>query len=191
MNFDFSQTLTISLTLFAVIDILGSIPIIIDLRRKLGHIQSEKATLVSGLIMISFLFLGEEILKLIHLDLASFAIAGAIVMFLLALEMILNIEIFKGDEDDKAGEIVPIAFPLIAGSGTLTTIISLRAEFDMLNIILGVLINLAFVYLVLKTTNRIERILGVGGINVMRRVFGIILLAIAVKLFLGNLSSVS
>ena len=136
MNFDFSQTLTISLTLFAVIDILGSIPIIIDLRRKLGHIQSEKATLVSGLIMIAFLFLGEEILKLIHLDLASFAIAGAIVMFLLALEMILNIEIFKGDEDDKAGEIVPIAFPLIAGSGTLTTIISLRAEFDMLNIIL-------------------------------------------------------
>lgn len=191
MNVDISQVITISLTLFAVIDILGSVPIIIDLRKKLGHIQSEKATIVSGVIMIAFLFLGERILNLIHLDIPSFAIAGAIVMFLLALEMILNIEIFKSDGEDAAGEIVPIAFPLIAGSGTLTTIISIRAEFELINVILGILINLAFVYVVLKTTSKIERILGQGGINVMRRIFGIILLAISVKLFLGNLHLVN
>ncbi|MCT4664851.1 MAG: MarC family protein [Flavobacteriales bacterium] len=187
---NFSEIITISLTLFAVIDILGSVPIIIDLRTKMGHIQSEKATLVSGGIMIAFLFLGEKILKLIHLDIPSFAIAGAIVMFFLALEMILNIEIFKEDGESRTGEIVPIAFPLIAGSGTLTTLISLRAEFDMINIIFGVLINLAFVYLVLKTTKKLERLLGKGGIDVMRRIFGIILMAIAVKLFLGNLKIV-
>lgn len=187
---NFSEIITISLTLFAVIDILGSVPIIIDLRTKMGHIQSEKATLVSGGIMIAFLFLGEKILKLIHLDIPSFAIAGAIVMFFLALEMILNIEIFKEDGESRTGEIVPIAFPLIAGSGTLTTLISLRAEFEMINIIFGVLINLAFVYLVLKTTKKLERLLGKGGIDVMRRIFGIILMAIAVKLFLGNLKIV-
>jgi multiple antibiotic resistance protein len=185
-----SEIVTIGLTLFAVIDILGSVPIIIDLRKKLGHIQSEKAALVSGVIMILFLFLGEEILKLIHLDIPSFAIAGAIVMFILALEMILGIEIFKSDENEKTGEIVPIAFPLIAGSGTLTTLISLRSEFGLINIVIGVLINLLFVYIVLKTTGKIERLLGNGGINVMRRIFGIILLAISVKLFLGSLKTI-
>lgn len=180
--------ITISLTLFAVIDILGSIPIIVDLRTKLGHIQSEKATMVSGVLMILFLFMGETLLGFLGLDVPSFAIAGAIIMFFLALEMILNIEIFKSTDDDKGvGSIIPIAFPLIAGSGTLTTIVSLRADYAMVNIIAGILLNLAFVYLVLKTTARIERLLGKGGINILRRVFGIILLAIAVKLFKGNI----
>lgn len=179
---NFGDILTVTLTLFAVIDVLGSIPIIVGLKAKMGHIQSEKATLVAGVIMVLFLFLGEQILNLIGIDIASFALAGAFVIFLLALEMILNIELFKSDENDTSGSIVPIAFPLIAGSGTLTTIISLRSSYSVNNIIVGVLINLVFVYLVLKSTGKIERLLGKGGINVLRRVFGIILLAIAIKL---------
>lgn len=191
MGFNFAEMLTISLTLFAVIDILGSVPIIIDLRSKWGHVQSEKATLVSGGLMIAFLFLGEQILQFIGLDVSSFAIAGAIVMFLLALEMILNIEIFRSDKEDesagKSGSIVPVAFPLIAGSGTLTTIISLRADYAIINVVLGIVINLALVYIVLKTTGKLEKLLGNGGINVLRRVFGIILLAIAIKIFKANM----
>ena len=179
---NFNDILTVTLTLFAVIDVLGSIPIILGLKAKTGYIQSEKATLVAGLIMVLFLFLGEQILNLIGIDVASFALAGAFIIFLLALEMILNIELFKSDENDTSGSIVPIAFPLIAGSGTLTTIISLRSSYSINNIIVGVLINLFFVYLVLKSTGKIERLLGKGGINVLRRVFGIILLAIAIKL---------
>tara|TARA_B110000438_G_scaffold283029_2_gene310627 strand:+ start:66 stop:629 length:564 start_codon:yes stop_codon:yes gene_type:complete len=179
---NFNDVLTVTLTLFAVIDILGSIPIILGLKAKMGHIQSEKATLVAGVIMILFLFVGERILNLIGIDVASFALAGAFVIFLLALEMILNIELFKSDEDDTSGSIVPIAFPLIAGSGTLTTLISLRSTYSINDIVVGVVVNLLFVYLVLKSTVKIERILGKGGINVLRRVFGIILLAIAIKL---------
>tara|TARA_B110000977_G_scaffold197355_1_gene279706 strand:+ start:1564 stop:2127 length:564 start_codon:yes stop_codon:yes gene_type:complete len=179
---NFNDILTVTLTLFAVIDVLGSIPIILGLKAKTGYIQSEKATLVAGIIMVLFLFLGEQILNLIGIDVASFALAGAFIIFLLALEMILNIELFKSDENDTSGSIVPIAFPLIAGSGTLTTIISLRSSYSINNIIVGVLINLFFVYLVLKSTGKIERLLGKGGINVLRRVFGIILLAIAIKL---------
>ena len=179
---NFGDILTVTLTLFAVIDVLGSIPIILGLKAKTGYIQSEKATLVAGIIMVLFLFLGEQILNLIGIDVASFALAGAFIIFLLALEMILNIELFKSDENDTSGSIVPIAFPLIAGSGTLTTIISLRSSYSINNIIVGVLINLFFVYLVLKSTGKIERLLGKGGINVLRRVFGIILLAIAIKL---------
>ena len=148
----------------------------------MGHIQSGKATLVAGVIMILFLFLGEKILNLIGIDIASFALAGAFVIFLLALEMILNIELFKSDEGDTSGSIVPIAFPLIAGSGTLTTLISLRSTYTINDIVIGVIVNLLFVYLVLKSTGKIERLLGKGGINVLRRVFGIILLAIAIKL---------
>jgi multiple antibiotic resistance protein len=178
---NFSDILTVTLTLFAVIDILGSIPIIIGLKAKMGHVQSEKATLVAGVIMILFLFLGERILNLIGIDIASFALAGAFVIFLLALEMILNIELFKSD-DDTSGSIVPIAFPLIAGSGTLTTLISLRSTYSINDIVVGVIVNLLFVYIVLKSTGKLERLLGKGGINVLRRVFGIILLAIAIKL---------
>jgi len=179
---NFNDVLTVTLTLFAVIDILGSIPIIIGMRSKMGHIQSEKATLVAGTIMILFLFVGERILSLIGIDVASFALAGAFVIFLLALEMILNIELFKADEGDTSGSIVPIAFPIIAGSGTLTTIISLRSTYSINDLVIGISVNLIFVYLILKSTGKIERILGKGGINVLRRVFGIILLAIAIKL---------
>tara|TARA_X000000950_G_C13848924_1_gene633595 strand:+ start:243 stop:806 length:564 start_codon:yes stop_codon:yes gene_type:complete len=179
---NFNDVLTVTLTLFAVIDILGSIPIIIGMRSKMGHIQSEKATLVAGVIMILFLFVGERILSLIGIDVASFALAGAFVIFLLALEMILNIELFKADEGDTSGSIVPIAFPIIAGSGTLTTIISLRSTYSINDLVIGISVNLIFVYLILKSTGKIERILGKGGINVLRRVFGIILLAIAIKL---------
>ena len=179
---NFNDVLTVTLTLFAVIDILGSIPIIIGMRSKMGHIQSEKATIVAGIIMILFLFVGERILSLIGIDVASFALAGAFVIFLLALEMILNIELFKADEGDTSGSIVPIAFPIIAGSGTLTTIISLRSTYSINDLVIGIAINLIFVYLILKSTGKIERILGKGGINVLRRVFGIILLAIAIKL---------
>ncbi len=179
---NFSDVLTVTLTLFAVIDILGSIPIIVGLKSKMGYIQSEKATLVAGVIMILFLFVGERILSLIGIDLASFALAGAFVIFLLALEMILNIELFKSDEGDTSGSIVPIAFPLIAGSGTLTTLISLRSTYSINDIVVGVVVNLLFVYLVLKSTGKLERLLGRGGINVLRRVFGIVLLAIAIKL---------
>ena len=179
---NFGNILTVTLTIFAVIDILGSIPIIVGLKAKMGHIQSEKATIIAGIIMILFLFLGERILNLIGIDINSFALAGAFVIFLLALEMILNIELFKSDEGDTSGSIVPIAFPLIAGSGTLTTLISLRSTYSINDIIIGVIVNLVFVYIVLKSTGKLERLLGQGGINVLRRVFGIILLAIAIKL---------
>ena len=179
---NFGNILTVTLTIFAVIDMLGSIPIMVGLKAKMGHIQAEKATIVAGVIMILFLFLGERILNLIGIDINSFALAGAFVIFLLALEMILNIELFKSDEGDTSGSIVPIAFPLIAGSGTLTTLISLRSTYSINDIIIGVIVNLVFVYIVLKSTGKLERLLGQGGINVLRRVFGIILLAIAIKL---------
>lgn len=179
---NFNDTLTITLTLFAVIDILGSIPIILSLKAKMGHLESGKATIVAGILMIVFLFVGEQLLALIGIDVASFALAGAFVIFLLALEMILNIELFKSDNNDTSGSIVPIAFPLIAGSGTLTTLISLRSSYSFNEIVVGIILNLIFVYLILKSTGKIEGLLGKGGINVLRRVFGIILLAIAIKL---------
>lgn len=182
MVFNLSDILTVSLTLFAVIDILGAIPIILGLRQKMGRIESEKATLVSAFIMILFLYLGKSLLNLIGLDTASFAIAGAIVIFLLGLEMVLNVEFFKSDASNAAGSIVPIAFPLIAGSGTLTTILSLRSAYTHWDILAGLIINLIFVYIVLKTTGQIERLLGSAGIAILRKVFGIILLAIAIKL---------
>ena len=174
------------LILFAVIDIPGSIPIIVSLRKKVGHVQSEKATIVAGIIMIVFLFVGESILNLLGVDVQSFAIAGSFVIFFLALEMILGITLYK-EESPSTASIVPIAFPLIAGAGSMTSLVSLQAEFDNINIIIAIVANMIVVYAVLKNTERLERILGPGGLSVLRKVFGIILLAIAVKLFFTNL----
>jgi multiple antibiotic resistance protein len=182
MNFNFKEIATITMILFAVIDVIGSLPVLLDLQGKVGKIQSEKATLVSGAIMIVFLFVGEQILNLIGIDKNSFAIAGSFIIFFLALEMILGIKFYK-EETASTASVVPIAFPLIAGTGTLTTLLSIRATYAAENIIVAILINLVFVYAVLKNTYRLEKILGVGGINILRKVFGIILLAIAVKLF--------
>lgn len=185
---DAKQIFTAGMILFAVIDIIGNIPIIIDLRKKVGHIQSEKASVVAGIIMIVFLFVGKEILNLIGIDVNSFAVAGAFILFFLALEMILGITLYKDDEPETAS-IVPLAFPLIAGAGTLTTLVSLQAEYEAVNIIVAILINIIFVYLVLKSSTKIERVLGSQGISVIRKVFGVILLAIAVKLFATNIQS--
>lgn len=183
--FDWKEILTISMILFAVIDIVGSIPIIVDLRSKVGHIQSEKATLVAAIIMIAFLFVGEEILKLIGIDANSFAVAGSFVLFFLALEMILGIRLYKEDNPTTAS-IVPIAFPLIAGAGTMTTLLSLRAEYEKINIIVAILINIVLVYGVLKASGKIEKLLGANGLGIIRKIFGVILLAISVKLFAAN-----
>ena len=184
--FDFKEISTASMVLFAVIDIIGSIPIIIQLRQKLGHIQSEKASIVSLLIMIAFLYLGEEILQLIGIDINSFAIAGSFILFFLSLELILGIQIYR-DEMPTSASIVPLAFPLIAGAGSMTSLISLRAEYEVQNIIVAIVLNIIMVYAVLKTTKQIEKLIGQTGIAVIRKVFGIILLAIAVKLFRSNL----
>ena len=184
--FSFREILSVTLILFSVIDILGSIPIVISLRQKVGHVQSGKATLVSGVLMIAFLYLGESILGLFGVDISSFAIAGALVMFIIGMEMILGVEFFKHEQVDgssSSSSIVPLAFPLIAGAGTMTTLISLRAEYSLPNILVGIVVNLLFVYLVLKTTNWLERKLGKAGLNILRKVFGIILLSIAIKLF--------
>ena len=186
-HFNFKEILTASMVLFAVIDIVGSVPIIISLRNKVGHIQSEKASIVAGIIMVAFLFIGEEILNLIGIDVNSFAVAGALVIFFLAIEMILCITLYKDDEPESAS-IVPIAFPLIAGAGTITTLLSLRAEYHVENIIIAIVVNIIFVYLVLKSSKRIERVLGKNGLSVIRKVFGVILLAIAVKLFAANIN---
>ena len=186
MGFNINDALSAFLILFAVIDIPGSIPIIVSLRKKVGHVQSEKATIVAGIIMIVFLFVGESILNLLGVDVQSFAIAGSFVIFFLALEMILGITLYK-EESPSTASIVPIAFPLIAGAGSMTSLVSLQAEFDNINIIIAIVANMIVVYAVLKNTERLERILGPGGLSVLRKVFGIILLAIAVKLFFTNL----
>lgn len=187
-TFNFKEVFAASMVLFAVIDIIGSIPIIIDLRKKAGHIQSEKASVVAGILMILFLFLGKEILNLIGIDVNSFAVAGAFILFFLALEMILGITLYK-DESPESASIVPLAFPLIAGAGTLTSLLSLRAEYETLNIIVAIIINIIFVFIVLKFSGKIEKVLGSQGINVIRKIFGVILLAIAVKLFTANIQS--
>lgn len=188
MNLDFKEMITVGMVLFAVIDIVGSIPIIIDLRSKHGHIESEKASLVAGIIMIVFLFVGEEILNLIGIDVNSFAVAGSFVLFFLALEMILGIRIYK-DEEASSASIVPIAFPLIAGAGTMTTLLSLRAQFQTVNIIIGIVLNIILVYAVLKSSSKIEKMLGKNGLGVVRKTFGVVLLAIAVKLFASNVKA--
>src|ERR1051325_1312393 len=183
MNFDFKEIATITMILFAVIDVLGALPVLIDVKAKVGKIESEKATLVSGAIMIVFLFLGKSILELIGITVSDFAVAGSFILFFIAFEMILGIKFFK-DDSSATASIVPIAFPMIAGTGTLTALVSLRAEYTHVeNIIAAILINLLFVYIVLRNTYRLEKLLGPGGINILRKVFGVILLAIAVKLF--------
>lgn len=188
MNLDLREIATASMILFAVIDIIGSIPIIIDLRKKAGHIQSEKATIVAGILMIVFLFVGKEILNLIGIDVNSFAVAGSFILFFLALEMILGITLYKDDAPETTA-VVPLAFPLIAGAGTMTTLLSLRAEYHTINIVASILVNIIIVYIVLKSSGKMERFLGKQGINVIRKIFGVILLAIAVKLFATNIQS--
>ncbi|MDQ3290699.1 MAG: MarC family protein [Bacteroidota bacterium] len=185
--FNFKEILSVTLILFAIIDILGSIPIIIELRKREGVIQSEKATMVAGVIMIIFLFLGQEILKLFGLDFESFALAGAIILFLIGMEMVLGIHLFQSNPNSKTGSIVPLAFPLIVGAGTLTTLLSLRAAYSLANILVGIVINLIFVYIVLKSSSWLERKLGDSGSDILRKVFGVILLAIAIKLFKSNI----
>jgi multiple antibiotic resistance protein len=187
MQFSFSEILSTTMVLFAIIDILGSIPIIIELRKKAGHIQSEKAAIVATGLMIIFLFAGKSLLNVIGIDVSSFAIAGSFVIFAIAMEMVLGLTIFKHDADSSAStSIVPLAFPLIAGAGTMTTLLSLKTEYATQNIIVGILLNMLFVYFVLKNTNRLEKVLGQTGLNILRKAFGIILLAIAIKLFRSN-----
>ncbi|WP_131535757.1 MarC family protein [Pedobacter nototheniae] len=185
MKFNFSQILSTTMVLFAIIDILGAIPVVIELRRKAGHIESEKAALVATGLMILFLFVGESLLKVIGLDVESFAIAGSFVIFFIAMEMVLGLTIFK-EEAPETVSIVPLAFPLIAGAGTMTTLLSLKTEYDTQNILVGILLNMLFVYFVLKNTNRLEKLFGKSGLNVLRKAFGVILLAIAIKLFRNN-----
>jgi len=184
------DVLTISFTLFAVIDMLGSIPVLITLREKLGgHIKSTQATVASGALMVLFLFLGQEFLNLLGLDVRSFAVAGSIVIFIIGLEMVLGLEFFKPDNNPKSGSVVPIAFPLIAGSGTLTTIMSLKANYNDINILIAILINLVVIYIVLKSLKWFSRVLGPSGLIVVRKFFGVILLAIAVKIFGTNIQN--
>lgn len=188
MSLNIKEILTAFMVLFAVIDIVGNIPIIIDLRKKAGHIQSGKASVIAGIIMIVFLFLGDSILKLIGIDVHSFAVAGAFILFFIALEMILGITLYKQEEGSPMNaSVFPLAFPLIAGPGSLTTLLSLKSEFHTENIIIAVIVNVVVIYLVLKTSNRIERFIGQNGIDIIRKVFGVVLLAIAVKLFTSNI----
>jgi len=183
--FDIKEVLTATMVLFAVIDIVGSIPIIVSLKQKFGKIEARKASIVAGLLMIGFLYVGNNILKLIGVDVNSFAIAGAFVIFIIAVEMILGIEIQKTGES-KSASIVPIAFPLIAGAGTLTTTLSLKAEYHDINLVLAIILNTIIVYIVLKSANWLEKKLGDGTLGVLKKVFGIILLAISIKLFTAN-----
>lgn len=189
MNFDFKEIITAFMVLFAVIDIIGNIPIVIDLRKKSGHIQSGKASLIAGIIMIVFLFLGKSLLNVIGVDVNSFAVAGSFILFFIALEMTLGITLYKDDGSSMTATVFPLAFPLIAGPGSLTTLLSLRAEFSIENIIVAVLCNVVVIYIVLKTSSKIERIIGANGIAIIRKIFGVILLAIAVKLFAQNIKA--
>ncbi|WP_345226419.1 MarC family protein [Hymenobacter koreensis] len=185
--FSLKEISSVTLTLFAIIDILGSIPIIIQIRQREGKINSEKATIVAGLLMVVFLFLGQSILSLFGVDFQSFALAGALIIFLIGMEMVLGIELFRHNPlASGSGSIVPLAFPLIVGAGTMTTLLSLRAAYSLPNVLVGIFFNLVFVYLVLKSSSWIERKLGKAGEDILRRVFGVILLAIAIKLFKQN-----
>ncbi|NSW45204.1 MAG: MarC family protein [Bacteroidales bacterium] len=184
-HFSIKEIFSVFMVLFAVIDITGSIPIIINLKTKYGKVQAGKASLVSYIIMLAFFFFGESLLGIFGVDIYSFAIAGSFVVFVLALEMVLDIEIFKGTTPDGAS-IVPLAFPLIAGAGSITTLLSLKAEFHNVNIFIGLSLNMLLVYIVIKSTRFFEKILGKSGIMILRKVFGVILLAIAIKLFLTN-----
>ncbi len=189
MNLHFDQLLTVTFTLFAVIDIVGSIPLLISLKEKMGAIRNFQATMVSGALMILFLYAGKPFLNMLGLDVRSFAVGGSVVIFLLGLEMVLGHEIFKGDKNAPSGSVVPIAFPIIAGSGTLTTIMSLKANYDEAYILSGIIINLIVVYIVLKSLKFIEHLLGPAGLLAIRKFFGVILLAIAVKIFSSNIGA--
>ena len=186
MGFNFNEFISSAIILFAIIDVIGNLPLIILLREKFKVIESEKASIISLLIMIFFLYLGEAILKLLGVDINSFAVAGSIIILFLATEMILGIRLYK-DDNPKTASVVPIAFPLIAGPGTLTTLISIKSEYDNINIILAIILNMILVYFVLKSSEKIQKYLGAQGINILRKVFGIILLAIGVKLFTTNI----
>jgi multiple antibiotic resistance protein len=189
MNFDIKETLSVTLILFSVIDILGAIPFVILIKQREGRIRTEVATISSAVLMVTFLYLGQSILRLFGLDVESFAVAGAIVMFIIAMEMILGITLIKDDPDAKgSGSVVPLAFPLIAGAGTLTTILSLRAVYEEVNILIGILLNLIIVYIVLRSSGWLEKKIGKSGFSVLRRVFGIILLSIAVKIIKDNIT---
>jgi multiple antibiotic resistance protein len=188
-NVSIKEIVTVTFTLFAVIDMVGNVPILASLRAKMGgEIRSMQATLASGTLMILFLLVGQQFLNVLGLDVQSFAVAGSIVIFIIGLEMVLGHEFFKSDNNPKSGSVVPIAFPLIAGSGTLTTVMSLKANYSDINIFLGILINCIVIFIVLKSLKWIERVLGPNGMIVIRKFFGVILLAIAVKIFGSNFS---
>jgi len=193
MQFNFQEFLTLTFTLFAVIDVVGSVPMLISMKEKMGGINAWKVTLISGALMVLFFFIGKPFLNILGVDIKSFAVAGSIVIFILGLEMVLGIEFFKPEKGAVSGTVVPIAFPLIAGSGTLTTIMSLKATFERDDrneymILLAILINLIIIYFVLRSLNLIERVLGKAGLLAVRKFFGVILLAIAVKVFAANVS---
>lgn len=188
VSFNFREIATATMVLFAVIDILGSIPLIISLREKAGEIKSGRASIIAAIVMVIFLFIGTEILKLIGINVNEFAVAGAFILFFLALEMILNITLFKESEDAASSATVfPIAFPIVAGPGCLTTLLALRAEYEMPNIIVAIIINIIVVFIILKTSAKLQKILGKNGIAIIQKIFGVILLAIAVKLFTSNI----
>ena len=188
-GFDFNEILKATIILFAVIDVIGSIPTIIKIKEQAGGINSGQASLVAMGIMIGFLVFGESILQLFGVNIESFAVAGSILLFALAFEMILGVKLFNDHGSSKTVSIVPLAFPILAGAGTMTTLISLRAEFQYINIVIAIIINILVVYIVLRLSKRIENILGEGGIEILKKVFGIILLAIAVKLFTTNVKA--
>ncbi len=188
MTLNAKEIFTASMVLFAVIDIVGNIPIVISLRKKAGHIHSEKASIIAAVVMTVFLFLGESILNLIGINVNEFAVAGAFILFFIALEMILGITLFKDDgSSPDVASIFPLAFPMLAGPGSLTTLLSLRAEYALENVIVAIIINIIVIYIVLKTSARLQRFLGKNGIAIIQKVFGVILLAIAVKLFTSNI----
>jgi multiple antibiotic resistance protein len=184
---NFEELLTVTLTLFAIIEIVGAIPILVSLKSRIGEINPGKATIASGVLMIAFLIFGSAFLKMLGVDVNSFAIAGSIVIFIMGLEMVMGIELFRQDPEVRSGSLVPVAFPIIAGSGTLTTVMSLRADYGFYNILLGILVNLLAIYLVLRSINFLESKLGKSGLFVIRKFFGLILLAIAIKIFRSNL----
>ena len=189
MDFNIAEIAGAFVVLFAVIDITGSIPIIVDLKKNRGGVSAIQAALISLAVLVTFLYVGEAMLGLFGIDVYSFAVAGALVIFVLAVEMIFGIEVFRNDGPRGVATIVPLVFPLIAGAGTLTTLLSLRAEYAMQNILVALLLNMIFVYVVIRYVDQVERIIGKGGIYVMRKFFGIILLAISVKLFTANVAS--
>lgn len=188
MKINLQEIVTVAMVLFAVIDIVGGVPVIVSLKQKHGKIESEKAAIAAGIMLVTFLFIGQELLSIIGIDVYSFAVAGSFVLFFLALEMILGITLYK-DEETNSASIVPIAFPLIAGAGTMTTLLSLKAQYQTINILIAILLNIILVYIVLKSSSRIEKVLGKNGLGIIRKFFGVILLAIAVKLFAGNVKA--